>query len=38
MKKAFVANFNLVFYGEKEDPLLSYFDTILMPALTSEQM
>lgn len=35
MKKAFVANFNLVFYGEKEDPLLSYFDTILMPALTS---
>lgn len=35
MKRSFVANFNLVFYGKDEEPLLSYFDTILMPALTS---
>lgn len=36
MKKSFVANFNLVFYGDDEEPLLTYFDSILMPALTSD--
>lgn len=35
MKKSFIANFNLVFYGDEEEPLLSHFDTIVMPALTS---
>ena len=35
MKKSSVANFNLVFYGKDEEPLLAYFDSILMPALTS---
>lgn len=35
MKRAFIANFNLVFYGKDEEPLLSHFDTVLMPALTS---
>jgi len=35
-KKVSVANFNVVFLGEKdESPLLDYFDDILMPALTS---
>lgn len=35
-KKVSVANFNVVFMGEKEEsPLLDYFDTILMPALKS---
>lgn len=33
-----VANFNLVFYDDKgnEEPLLNYFDTIVMPALTAK--
>lgn len=35
MKRSFIANFNLVFYGKEEEPLLTHFDTILMPALTS---
>lgn len=36
MKKVSIANFNLVFSGEEnEEPLLSRFDTIVMPALTS---
>lgn len=35
MKRTFIANFNLVFYGKDEEPLLSQFDTILMPALMS---
>jgi len=35
MKRTFIANFNLVFYGKDEEPLLSQFDTILMPALIS---
>lgn len=36
MKKASVMNFNLVYYGKDEEkPLLSYFDNIFMPALTS---
>ncbi len=36
MKKTSVMNFNLVYYsGEKEEPLLKYFDSIFMPALTS---
>lgn len=30
-----VANFNVVF-GEKEEPLLNYFDTIVLPAFTSK--
>ena len=35
-KKVSVANFNVVFMGDKdESPLLDYFDTILMPALKS---
>lgn len=36
MKRTFIANFNLVFYGKDEEPLLSHFNTILMPALTSK--
>ena len=37
MKRSLVANFNLVFYGDKgeENPLLDYFDTIVIPAFTS---
>lgn len=36
MKKASIMNFNLVYDGEESEmPLLSYFDTIFMPALTS---
>ena len=36
MKKVSVSNFNLVFVsGDKEEPLLEYFDSILMPALNS---
>lgn len=36
MKKISVANFNVVFLeGEKEKPLLSHFDDIVMPSLTS---
>ena len=35
-KRVSVANFNIVFMGEKEEsPLLDYFDDILMPALKS---
>lgn len=35
-KKVTVANFNIVFLNkESEDPLLDYFDSVLMPALTS---
>ncbi|MDQ0086727.1 hypothetical protein J2T12_000121 [Paenibacillus anaericanus] len=34
-KKMTVANFNIVF-GTKEEPLLDYFDTIIMPALSKE--
>lgn len=34
--KTAVANFNVVFMNkEKEEPLLNYFDTVVMPALTS---
>lgn len=38
MKRSLVANFNLVFYGEdgSEEPLLKYFDTIVIPAFTSK--
>lgn len=38
MKRSMVANFNLVFFGENgsEEPLLNYFDTIVMPALTAK--
>ena len=36
MKKVSVSNFNLVYINkDKEEPLLKYFDSILMPALTS---
>ena len=36
MKKTSVLNFNLVYYNkEKEEPLLRYFNSIFMPALTS---
>lgn len=36
MKKVSVLNFNLVYFEQdKEKPLLEYFDTIFMPALTS---
>lgn len=36
MKKVSVSNFNLVYFNQdKEEPLLKYFDSILMPALTS---
>ena len=31
-KEAQVANFNVVF-GENEEPMLDYFDTIIYPAL-----
>lgn len=34
-KRMVVANFNVVF-GEKEEPLLNYFDTIVFPAFTSQ--
>lgn len=35
-KKVSVLNFNLVYYNkEREEPLLKYFDSIFMPALTS---
>ena len=34
-KKMTVANFNVVF-GEQEEPLLDYFKTIVMPALTRD--
>lgn len=37
MKRTYVANFNLVFFGEKEEPLLAYLDTVVMPALTSKK-
>ncbi len=33
-KNAQIANFNLVF-GDREEPMLSYFDSIVIPALTS---
>ena len=38
MKRSLVANFNLVFYEKngREEPLLRYFDTIVMPAFTSK--
>lgn len=36
MKRMSVLNFNLIYFnGEKEEPLLKYFDSIFMPALTS---
>ena len=34
-KEAQVANFNVVF-GENEEPMLNYFDTIIYPAFMSE--
>jgi len=34
-KRLTVANFNIVF-GENEEPLLKYFDSIIMPALTTQ--
>lgn len=35
-KKISVANFNVIFVdGQEEKPLLEYFDTIFMPAITS---
>ncbi len=34
VKKMAIANFNITF-GENEEPLLNYFDTILLPALKS---
>ena len=36
MKKVSVSNYNLVYIsGDKEEPLLEHFDSILMPALRS---
>lgn len=36
-KKISVANFNVIFVdGQEEKPLLEYFDTIFMPAITSK--
>ncbi len=36
MKRTSVLNFNLVYYKkEKEEPLLKYFDSIFMPAMSS---
>ncbi|MEF2247316.1 hypothetical protein [Paenibacillus sp. IITD108] len=34
-KKMTVANFNVVF-GKREEPLLNYFDTVIMPALLNQ--
>ena len=34
-KNAQIANFNIVF-GEKEEPMLDYFDTVIYPAFTSD--